>query len=326
MLGKPSVRPASAEAVEKTPDQVARGEYLVEHVLFCMDCHSDRQDNRYGYPPKRDRLGGGGSLCWDEDMGLKGFKLCAPNITSDVETGIGGWTDGEVMRAIREGVNKHGTALFPVMPYTEYASLADDDVRAVVAYLRTLPPVNNKVPERILPGPLNIIVRFMPKPLDAPVPQPDRNDPVAYGKYLTTVGGCKSCHTPVDEQHRPLPGREFSGGQTFEHKVFGNVQSANITPHATGLANRSQAEFISLFKAFADPEVQAMEVKHENNTVMPWLALSGMQEQDLVAVYAYLRTVPALENVVVKRPRPALPEAPAPAVNEAPTEAPPATP
>lgn len=320
VASKPSLRPASSETVEATPDRLARGQYLVENVLLCMDCHSERHMDRYGYPPKEHNRGGGGSLCWDEDMGLEGFHLCAPNITPDPETGLGSWTDGEIMRAIREGVNKDGKALFPAMPYTEFASLSDNDVRAVVAYLRRLPPVKNKVPERVLPGPLNIIVKFMPKPLAGPVPDPDHNDPVAYGQYLATVANCKHCHTPVDDKHRPLPGKDFSGGLPFKHKLFGEVVTANLTPHETGLGNRSQEEFVALIKAFDSPEAQQVTVAHENNTVMPWLTVSGMTEEDLGAIYAYLRTVPALENSVTKRPRPVLPQPPAVAEPEAPSD------
>lgn len=308
---KPSVRAASAESVERTPARLERGAYLVEHVLACFDCHSERHMDRYGYPPRHDRRGSGGNVCWDEDMKLEGFKICAPNITPDQATGIGGWSDGEIMRAIREGVNRHGKPLFPIMPYTAYASLSDEDTRAIVAYLRTLPPINNTVPERVLPGPLNIIVRFMPKPLAGPVEDPPQGDSVARGRYLATVSSCRGCHTPVDDKHEPLPGMDFAGGQVFEHKSWGTVASANITPHATGIGGRSKADFIGLFKAFDGDEVRTMTVEPAKNTVMPWTAFAGMTEADLGALYDYLRTVPAIDKQVEKRPRPTFAAAPA---------------
>jgi hypothetical protein len=308
---KPSLRPASTETIERTPTRIARGDYLVNNVLLCMDCHSGRSMDRYTFPPTGNNLGGGGSLCWDENMkGMEGFTLCAPNITPDAETGIGNWTDGEIMRAVREGVNKDGKALFGLMPYTYYASLSEEDIRSVVSYLRTLAPVKNKVPERVLPGPLNLIVKLMPKPLAGDVAHPDENDSVAWGKYLTTVGNCRNCHTPVDDKHRPLPGLEFSGGLEFAHKVFGTVMTANLTPHETGMGSRTREQFIAMFKAFASPEAQEMKVEPTANTLMPWLSFAKMSEKDLGAIYDYLKTVPPIANVVEKRPLPVIPVAP----------------
>ncbi|MDZ4695054.1 MAG: cytochrome C [Deltaproteobacteria bacterium] len=319
---KPSLRPASAETVERTPTRIARGEYLVNNVLLCMDCHSDRSMDRYTFPPSGKSLGGGGSLCWDENMkGMEGFTLCAPNITPDAETGIGAWTDGEIMRAVREGVNKDGNALFGLMPYTYYASLSEEDIRSVVSYLRTLAPMNNKVQERVLPTPLNLIVKLMPKPLAGDVAHPDENDSVALGKYLATVGNCLNCHTPVDEKHRLIPERAFAGGNEFSHKVFGTIFSANITPHETGMGNRTRAQFIALFKAFASPEAHTMKIEPTANTLMPWLSFAKMSDKDLGAIYDYLKTVPPIENVVQKRPTPTVPVAPTATVPDAGTDA-----
>lgn len=322
---KPSVRAASSEKIQLTPERVARGAYLAEKVLGCFDCHSERHLDRYGYPARHERRGGGGSLCWDEDMNLKGFKLCAPNITPDPATGLGAWTDGEIMRAIREGVDRHGQALFPVMPYKEYAALSDEDTRSVVAYLRTIPPIRGEVPERVLPGPLTLIVRLMPAPLEGPVADPPRQDAKAYGAYLATIASCRSCHTPVDDKHQPLPGMDFAGGQAFEHKAFGKVMSANITPHETGIGARSKEDFIALFKSFDSEDVRSMKVAHAQNTVMPWTAFAGMTHEDLGALYEYLRSVPAVAHVVEKRPRPPLAAAPA-APEESPAESPPIQP
>jgi hypothetical protein len=142
------------------------------------------------------------------------------------------------------------------------------------------------------------------------VPEPDRNDKVAYGKYLARVAGCQSCHTPVDKQHQPLPGQDFSGGQEFPGP-WGALRSANLTPHATGLGDRTEAQFVGMFKAFDMPVADLPTVTPDKNTVMPWLTYSKMTEADLGAIYAFLKTVPAIERVVEKRPAPALP-APAP--------------
>src|SRR5207244_3638806 len=126
----------------------------------------------------------------------------------DGATGLGGWTDGEILRAIREGVDRDGKALFPMMPYDGYRYLSDADAEAIVAYMRTLSPVSHRVPPRRLPFPLPLILPSLPKPLTGPVSSPDPSSTVAYGEHLTMVAGCRFCHTPVDARTQPLPGKE----------------------------------------------------------------------------------------------------------------------
>jgi hypothetical protein len=300
-LKKPAQRPASTEKVDVTPARVERGKYLAETALQCMHCHTAPDPTRWsGYGDQREA--GAGGLCWDESTGFPG-QLCSPNITPDKETGIGAWTDGELMRAIREGIDKDGQPLFAVMAYKEYRLLPDEDVRSLVAYLRSLPPVKKTNPERKLKPPLNVIVKFMPKPLDGPVGPVDKSNSVAYGKYLTTVTLCSTCHTPVDKKHIPIPGQDFAGGQEFKLPWF-TVKSANLTPHATGLGTRTKEQFIAAFRAFAAPELQTAKVEPLQNTVMPWVRLARMTDEDLGAIYDYLRTVPAIDNAVEKRPPP----------------------
>src|SRR5215207_8741457 len=109
-LRKPAQRPASAVKFEATPERVARGQYLVNHVTICFDCHSERT-TAYGLPFKPGREGVGGFV-WDQRIGFPG-TLAASNITPDPETGLGQWSDGEIVRALREGVDREGKALFP---------------------------------------------------------------------------------------------------------------------------------------------------------------------------------------------------------------------
>mgnify|MGYP006174588741 CR=1 FL=1 len=127
------------------------------------------------------------------------------------------------------GIGHDGRALFPMMPYTQYRAISDDDMRAVVAYLRSLPPVKNAVPATQINFPVSFFIKMAPQPLEGAVASPDQNDPVAYGKYLAKVSGCQFCHTPVDSKHQPIPGMDFSGGQEFPGP-WGIVRSANITP------------------------------------------------------------------------------------------------
>ena len=289
----PSQRPASAEKIEATPARLARGKYLVHHVADCIGCHSHHTEG-WAYPVKPGGEAIGGDFAWDEKIGFPG-KLVAKNITPDPETGIGEWTDGEVLRAIREGVDREGKALFPIMPYVHYASMSDEDAKAIVVYLRTLRPVRNAVEAKVLNPPLNVIEKFIPKPLEGPVPDPDRTNTVAYGKYLATIGGCYECHTPHDNKG-PIAAEAFSGGWEMKGP-WGRVVTSNITPHPdTFLGRASKEEFIGRFRATYDPNAK---VPPGRNTVMPWTAFSGMTDEDLGAIYEYLKTVaPSAKKVV----------------------------
>lgn len=299
-LHKPAQRPASAERVEPTPQRLARGQYLVNHVTICFDCHSERT-TAYGFPIRTDRRGVNG-IIWNEKMGFPGV-LAAANITPDRDTGLGSWTDGEIIRAMREGVDREGNALFPIMPYGHYRDLSDEDAKSIVAYLRTIQPQRYQKPERSLPVPLNFIVKFIPKPLETSVPEPNHADTLAYGKYLVSVAACAECHTPKDDKGKPLPGMDLAGG--FEmHGPGTRVFTANITPHAsTWMGKATKEEFIGRFKAFANVNASnAPQAQPGRNTIMPWLTYSGMTEEDLGAIYEYLKTVPAVEHQVVVFP------------------------
>jgi cytochrome c553 len=293
---KPAQRAASAEAIERTPHRVERGQYLVNHVTICLDCHSERLP-AYGYPIKPGSEGARGFI-WNKDSGFPGV-LAAANITPDPDTGLGKWTDGEIVRAVREGVDRNGDALFAIMPYGHYSALSDEDVKAIVAYLRTIQPVRYEKPKRSLPVPLNFVVKFMPKPLETTVPEPNRADHLAYGKYLTTIAACADCHTPKNEKGQPIAGMELAGG--FEMHAPGlRVVSANITPHPSNwMGKATKEEFIGRFKAFANvTAANPLPAVKGRNTLMPWLAYSGMTEEDLGAIYDYLKTVKPVEHKV----------------------------
>jgi mono/diheme cytochrome c family protein len=300
---QPRQRPAGTESVARTPDRIARGRYLAEGALGCMDCHAKHDLAHYGNPVTGP-MGAGGD-CFGARERFPG-TLCMSNLTPDPETGLGAWSDGEIKRAIREGVGRDGHALFPIMPYSEYSALSDNDADAVVAYLRALPAVHNPVPAANIDFPVKYFIKLAPTPLPGPVPDPSATDRVAQGKYLARVSGCIACHSPVDQRHQPLRGQELSGGQEFTG-VFGVLRSSNLTPHATGLGDRDQAAFVGLFKSFAVPAADLPLVEPKDGTIMPWLSRARMSEADLGAIYAYLRAVPPIDHVVEKRARPALP-------------------
>jgi mono/diheme cytochrome c family protein len=300
-LKKPAMRPASAEKIEATPERLARGKYLTENVTHCLGCHSDAFFDRFAIPTRPGTEGQGG-FAFDEKLNVPGV-VQAQNITPDRTNGIGDWTDGEVMRAIREGVNRDGEAMFPMMPWPNYRSLSDEDTKAIVAYLRTLAPVDHAIAPRQLDFPVNLVVKFMPKPLDGPVAEPDRSDTVAYGKYLSTVAGCVFCHTPIDDKHRPIVDQAGAGGWELTGP-WGRVVSANITPDPdTYMGKASRDEFIDRFKSLEHLDGENAPIAPPGkNTVMSWPRFGGMTREDLGAIYDYLKTLKPVKKTVVPFP------------------------
>jgi len=296
MMKKPAQRPASAEKIEATPERLARGQYLVHHVSLCLDCHSEHV-LAYALPVKPGREGVGGFV-WDAKIGFPG-TLAASNLTPDFETGLGRWSDGEILRAMREGVDREGKALFPIMPYAHYRNMSDEDAKSIVAYLGTLKPQRYEKPAKKLNPPLNFVEKFAPAPLAGPVAAPDRSNRLAYGKYLTQIGACVECHTPKDDKGNAIPGKEFAGGWEM-HTPWFRVVTANITPHPSTFVGRAtKEEFIGRFRAFANFTAEnAPPAPKGRNTLMPWIELSGMTDEDLGAIYDYLKTVPPVADKV----------------------------
>jgi mono/diheme cytochrome c family protein len=292
----PDVPAAENVTVTKTPEKLARGEYLAKHVTQCVDCHAVRDYTKYAGPVVEGTLGRGGENFGNPDSAIR--ALYSKNITP---AAIGHWTDGELIRAITVGVNRDGEPLFPIMPYPKYARLAREDVEAIVVYIRSLKPIEYTAPPRDLGMPLPLVVRTIPKPAELR-PMPPPTDKVAYGEYVTNAAACSDCHTPMDTQGTPLPGMAFAGGFEFPLPGGGIARSANITPDAdTGIGTWTEQQFIDKFKAFEGAPVRSLTpAEQRENTVMPWIGYSGMTTEDLGAIYAYLRTLKPVVNRVRK--------------------------
>ena len=298
---KPAMAPAPSIKVPLTPERIARGEYIYESVADCGGCHSQHDYSR-ALGPEVVTGRGRGSVLSDLIKGLPG-RVVAPNLTPDAETGLGTWTDGEKIRAIREGVDKDGRALFPMMPYQAYRLFSDDDVQALVAFLDSLPPIHNPLPQTDLIFPVSVLIKSAPQPCGSVKPV-DRTDKQKYGEYLMTVGGCADCHTPVDDKNNPLPGKRLAGGFVFD-TPFGKVVSANLTPDLeTGTGKWSEEFFAKKFYDYKDYAVNGPPPSPgpQAFTVMPWLGFAKRDPAELSAIYAYLRTVPAVHNAVETHP------------------------
>lgn len=294
----PKARPVTNRTFEPTEARRVRGEYLVENVVGCFHCHSEHDLSDPAAPVKAGMKGAG----WDMPIPELG-KVRAPNITPDVETGIGGWTDDEIARAIQEGVNKSGQALFPMMPYMNFRHMDDEDLASIVVYLRTIPAVKHQMARSELIFPLSVLVKTMPLPLASheAAPAPVRATPVARGEYLVrTLSGCGDCHTPTDDKGQPLPGMEFGGGGEF-HDVLDHMKplhSLNITPDPSGIAHYDEALFLQTIRT-------GLVVGRRLNPIMPIENYRGMTDSDLKDIFAFLQSVPRVQHRVSNTDTPA---------------------
>lgn len=290
----PKQAPAPQLRIEATPERLARGEHLFE-VADCAGCHSERDFSRWSGPERPGRRAAG--AIFPPEMGLPG-TVVARNITPDKETGIGAWTDGEIVRAIREGVDRDGHALFPMMPYPFYRAMSDDDVYALVAYLRTLAPVRNVLPETKLDFPVSVLIKSAPAPIDGPVPHPDESNAVRYGEYLANIAGCVECHTQ-ERKGELVTEMRFAGGREFFVGPY-SVRTANITPEMeTGIGAWSEQRFFEKFRNYARMTSDTLPpASQENFTLMPWTNYTKLTDAELHALYSFLRTVKPIRNAV----------------------------
>ncbi len=280
----PRARALTDRTFEATPERLARGEYLVTAVTGCLFCHSDNDLGNH-LVPVAGTLGAGRNMA-REDVPF----LSSANITPDEGTGAGAWSDDSLARAIREGVGHDGRALFPLMPYQGYRVLSDDDLASVVAYIRTLSPVRRATPAAAIPFPVNRLINTLPEPIAAPVAAPDRSNQVAYGGYLTTIAGCSDCHTPRDAQDQPVPGLAFGGGQPVQGSKT-RVAAMNLTPDPAGIPYYDDDLFVNFMRTGF---VGAREI----SDAMPWAIYGAMTDEDLRAIFAYLRTLAPVKHRV----------------------------
>jgi mono/diheme cytochrome c family protein len=303
-LRSPKMRPVDPnKKLEATPARIERGRYIVTAQASCLLCHSEHDWKTHGAPPLPGTTGGGWDVPWAENK-MPG-KVFASNITPDPDTGLGKVPDDAIARAIREGVGRDGRALFMMPPYS---GLSDEEVASVVAYLRTLAPVKKQRELTHINIPVRWFLKALPKPITTPVPEPDLSDPVARGRHLADIGRCEECHTPVDGRHQPLPGMAYSGGQEFRGP-WGLTRSSNITPHASGIAHYSEDVFVRTMRT---GNIGGRRI----GSLMPWTSLRNMTDQDLKALWAYLKTVPPVAHDVPREPvevaaNPAIDEHPA---------------
>lgn len=289
----PNVGPAPDLTVEVTPERVARGKYLANHVAVCMDCHSTRDWTKFAAPIVPGTVGKGGER-FDQTMGFPGVYY-SRNITP---AGVKDWTDGELFRVITTGVSRDGRPMFPVMPYPYYGKMDEEDIISIIAYLRTLEEIPNEIPNSQSDFPMSFIAHTIPQTANL-AKKPSSNNALAYGAYVTNAAACIECHTPVDKGQIILE-KSFQGGREFQMPDGSFLYSANITPDvATGIGSVSKQAFITLFRTKGAMSVNPLD-SGEPNTIMPWGMYAGMNDQDLGAIYDYLLAQKPANNLVVR--------------------------
>jgi len=293
---------ATAPAEERV--SATRGGYLAHGVCECFECHSPLRDESL-VEPDPSKLGAG-------DILDRKTRQVAPNLTPDPETGAGRWTDAQLIRAIRAGIGHDGRRLSLVMPYPAFSVLTDDDVRSIVAYLRALPPVRNALPKWV---PADVAERPH-EPLEKPFTPEKLTTKLGRGEYLVHLAKCVHCHSA-----RPLNGTkrehrfdlEFAGGRRFETtptfdeleedpgfvsppatmpepKSF--VTSPNLTTDPSGIPYYDENIFIQTIRTGKVAGVRPL------TRAMLWFEFRKLTDEDLKAIFAYIRSRPPQKHRV----------------------------
>lgn len=269
------------------PALIERGTYL-SNLMGCEQCHTPFGPKG---PDQSKRFAGG--LEVPEEFGT----WRSPNITQDKETGIGSWSDEQIIAAVREGKRPDGEQLYPMMPYLGYNIMSDDDARALVAFLRTIEPIKNRV-ERAT----DLKLPKIPAPPAKGLPA-STDDAVAHGQYLASLMHCASCHTPMTKKG-PDMSKMFAGGMKISVPMLGEgvLFTSNLTPHETGIKDWTDEELVSAI----------MQMKKRDGTIIQGpMALyqagwSQIPREDIEHVVAFLRSLDPIEHKVPEstfRPR-----------------------
>lgn len=266
MQFKPTLRdrPLYPITADTSPAGIERGKYLMEEAMLCTEaCHTPENG-----PPLSGHFE-------EISEGPIAVTFAPPNLTPDKETGLGEWSDAEIARAIREGVDKDGVGLM-VMPSYSFHYLSDTDVAAIVGYLRSLEPVSNAIPPfkaNLVAKVMNAMGAFGKPSVTEPITTAQiipQQGTLEYGEYLVKIGGCEDCHKP-----------NLAGGQ-LPFSEPGTPPSANLTP-AGELVGWQVEDFIKAVRE---------GVKPSGSELSDGMPRYQMTDEDLAAIFEYLKTIP----------------------------------
>jgi mono/diheme cytochrome c family protein len=272
----------------RTATRLDRGRYLANGPAHCFNCHAELQgDGRIGNLPIPGREGSGNVV-------PNGPRF--PNITSDEETGIGRWTDADVLRAIREGIRPDGRVLSTRMPWNVLSALTAEDAASVVVYIRSLKPIRKEIPPlQETPDVVESRAATLAfEPAVKPTFDADLRTTLGRGAYLVKVSHCMNCHTPIDEHSRRIPGLTFGGG------IGPNGLTGNITQDPSGIPYYDEKVFIETIRSGKVANVRELQ------SGMLWRFYAQMTDDDLKAIFAYIKTVPAVKHRVNTTDEPTL--------------------
>lgn len=295
-----STRSANADT-HAQGDIIAQGRYIAT-IAGCTSCHTpDKPEYQNPQTLTIDQIK---TIAFDGNDALDISKFLAGgrvfdlgpegvvytrNITPDPSTGLGNWTDEQIKLAITTGVDSKGKTLFPVMPYHVYNSMADSDVEAVIAFIKSVNAIKNTVTEK------TVNTEGMPTlPYQGGITAPDPSDIAARGEYLVNhVTGCTDCHTPIDPTTGgPLMDKYLAGKQPYEGP-WGIVYGGNITPDKeTGIGDWSDEEVKRALLSGTGKDGRRL-------ILMPWYAYAALTDEDANAIVYYLKNeLPAVHNEI----------------------------
>ena len=273
--------------VQSTPERVERGAKLAS--VLCASCHINRQTGR---------LSGKPMLEAPKEFG----PIHSPNITKDMENGIGSWTDGELEYLLRTGIKRDGVYAPPYM--AKLPHMADEDLYSIIAFLRSDHPMVDADPAPSIPSEPSFLTKFLCfvafKPFLMPeefIDMPDTNNAVEFGKYLTTNLECFSCHSTDFKTNNYLNPEQsegyFGGGNKPLNEEGEVVLTQNLTPHETGIGNWTKDSFIQALKYGRKEGEPALRY--------PMLPYTQLTDKEAGAIYEYLMTIPPIDNLI-RRP------------------------
>jgi mono/diheme cytochrome c family protein len=268
---------ANAQNATAQSDLVKRGNYLVNTIMTCGNCHSPKG------PPD---VVAGKEFTGGPPFDLPPFTVTPSNITQDKETGIGSWSDDDIKKLLRTGLRPNGVPIASIMPVGFYGIITDRDMDAIVAYLRTIKPVANQVPDPIyrMASPPQIFPGS-----EKPYTEAMLSDPLKRGFYLATIGHCMECHTPMNKGHHDFANDAGKGGMEFPGP-WGVSVSRNITPSKTkGMGDWSDADI---------KRALTLGIDKDGNHLKPPMGFgyyAHMTDADINDLIAWLRTVPEKE-------------------------------
>jgi mono/diheme cytochrome c family protein len=281
----PQPPPEPVQAAAPTPHaDVARGAY-VALIAGCKTCHTEPGTGM-------DYAGG------TEITTLDGSIVRMPNITQDRQTGIGAWSDAQIVAAMRLGIRPDGQPLIPAMPYPYFHAMTDADAASLVAFLRTVPAVSNQVARSEAPN-------MQPVELDAIGHNIDPRDAMGHGEYLAALMHCGACHTPQQGRFADEP---FVGGVAFAGPAGSTVLSSNITSDVdTGLGKWTEDDIITALRDMRTPAgtpIRAPMAYYKD-------AWSKLLDDDAHAIGLFVKAIPPVHHdISVEEQQPALSQQP----------------